>query len=69
MQDEAQALIVARKNDLLSYIQTVCRDHVLWGGKVIEQGWSTEFVKASKVIPRRDVIGRHGTRTKKGKKR
>lgn len=37
--DNASAIIVGRKDDLLSYIQTICRDHMHWGGMELEKGW------------------------------
>ena len=36
---EAAAIIEGRKRDLLSYIQTICRDHILWSKKLMKQGW------------------------------
>jgi hypothetical protein len=36
---EAQAIVEARKSDLLGYIQTICRDHALWGKKLLDKGW------------------------------
>lgn len=38
-QGEEMALVEGRKNDLLRYVQTVCRDHVRWGNKLLEKGW------------------------------
>lgn len=40
--DEARAIADARKNELLSYIQTICEDHLFWGGKEIMAGWTAE---------------------------
>lgn len=39
---EARAIADARKNQLLSYIQTICEDHLFWGGKEITAGWTAE---------------------------
>jgi hypothetical protein len=39
---EAAAIIEARKSDLLGYIQTVCRDHILWGSKLLKQSGVSE---------------------------
>jgi hypothetical protein len=35
----ASAIIEARKSDLLRYIQTICRDHIFWGNKLLNEGW------------------------------
>ena len=43
---EAQAIIEARKNDLLRYIQTICRDHIRWSEQLLKDGWTTEKQKA-----------------------
>jgi hypothetical protein len=40
--DNARAIADARKNDLLSYIMTVCDDNLHWGGAEIMQGWTAE---------------------------
>jgi hypothetical protein len=45
---EAQAIIEARKNDLLGYIQTICRDHIRWSEKLLKGGWTPEQRKARK---------------------
>lgn len=36
---EACAIAIARKDDLLNLIQTMCRDHLLWGNKLLADGW------------------------------
>jgi len=36
---EEAAIIEARKSDLLVYIQSICRDHILWGEKLLQEGW------------------------------
>lgn len=33
---EPALLIQSRKNNLLRYIQTICRDNIYWGKKVLE---------------------------------
>jgi hypothetical protein len=42
MEPEAAAIIQARKNDLLGYIQTICRDNQYWGQKLLADGWHPE---------------------------
>ena len=42
---EAAAIIEARKADFLSYIQTIARDHVHWGRKLLERGWLAKHRK------------------------
>lgn len=40
--DNASAIIVGRKDDLLAYIQTICRDHMYWSEKLMNEkapGW------------------------------
>lgn len=39
MSENARYLIVARKDDFLSYIQTICRDHIEWGERLLHKGW------------------------------
>lgn len=34
---EASAIIEDRKIELLDYIQTICRDHLLWGRKLLKR--------------------------------
>jgi hypothetical protein len=36
---EAAAIIVHRKDNLLRMIQTICRDHLLRGNKLLRDGW------------------------------
>ena len=36
--ENARLLIEARKNDLLSYIQTICRDVCVWAEKSLDEG-------------------------------
>lgn len=45
MDEEARAIIDARKRDLLSYIQTICRDHIHWGEKLLKTGWMPQHEK------------------------
>ena len=33
------AIIEYRKKELMSYIQTICRDHVVWSKKLLDRGW------------------------------
>jgi hypothetical protein len=42
MEPEAAAIIQARKIDLLGYIQTICRDHMYFGQKLLASGWEPE---------------------------
>lgn len=42
---ESDWIIISRKDDLLKYIQTICRDHLYWGGKLIMQGWTAEIAE------------------------
>lgn len=37
---ESDAIIIARKDDLLGYVQTICRDHIHWGKLLLEGGWT-----------------------------
>lgn len=37
--DESTAIIVGRKDDVLRYIQTICRDHLHYGKKLLNDGW------------------------------
>jgi hypothetical protein len=48
MGDNARYLIVARKDDLLGYIQTICRDHIEWGRKRLTAGWTPEQERRNK---------------------
>jgi hypothetical protein len=36
---EEMAIIEARKDDLLTYIRTICEDHIIWSNKLLEKGW------------------------------
>jgi hypothetical protein len=40
--DEASAIIVSRKDNLLSMIQIICRDHIHWGEKLLKKGWEPQ---------------------------
>jgi hypothetical protein len=42
MDEEARAIINARKVQLLDLIQTMCRDHMKWGNKLLADGWAPE---------------------------
>jgi len=42
MSQNARYLIVARKDDLLGYIQTICRDHIEFGTRLLDAGWTPE---------------------------
>jgi hypothetical protein len=42
MESEASAIIEARKRDLFRYIQTICRDHMYWGSRLLAKGWTPE---------------------------
>lgn len=45
---EAAAIIEARKADLLSYIQSICRDHVWFSERLMKRGWKVEHSKPKK---------------------
>ena len=45
---EEAAIIEARKSDLLGYIQSICRDHVLWGEKLLREGWEGKAVRGER---------------------
>jgi hypothetical protein len=47
-QAEEMALIEGRKKDLLRYIQTVCRDHIIWSKKLLDAGWTPTHDKTQK---------------------
>ncbi len=42
MKGEAAAIIEARKDALLRYIQVICRDHILWSKKLLDEGWKVK---------------------------
>jgi hypothetical protein len=46
--DEASYLIIGRKDDLLSYIQTIARDHVLFGQQLLDKGWTAAMWREHK---------------------
>ena|ERR1051325_2463157 len=48
MDEEAWYIINARKTDLLRYIQTICRDHMHWGKKLLDSGWTVEQQQRAK---------------------
>lgn len=45
---EESAIVEARKNDLLRYIQTICQDHIIWSQKLLDAGWTVEQLAAYK---------------------
>ncbi len=45
MEDEPAAIIQARKQELLNYIQVICRDHIYWSKKLIDNTKTTWIAK------------------------
>jgi hypothetical protein len=41
MERESDAIIQGRKHDLLSYIQTICRDHLYYAKRLMAEGEKT----------------------------
>lgn len=39
---EAMCIIMHRKVNLLNYIQTICRDHIHYGQRLLDGGWKPE---------------------------
>lgn len=39
---EEIAIIEARKSDLLSYIQTICRDHIRWSKRLLGEAFDAD---------------------------
>ena len=44
---DAPFIIEGRRTYLLSYIQTICRDHLCFGGELLKRGW---IVKGRKTV-------------------
>lgn len=49
-QGNEMAIIEARKSKLLTYIQTICRDHIVWSKKLLDKGWKVEHLKARRKL-------------------
>lgn len=55
MDTEKFLLIQRRKNDLLRYIQGICRDHMWRGADLINQGWTPQQKRGAKKLPAGDL--------------
>ena len=48
-------LIQRRKDDLLRYIQGICRDHMWWSADLINRGWTPEQKQKARKLPKGDL--------------
>ena len=55
MNENQRLIIQSRKDELLSYTQAICRDHMYFVADLINQGWTPKQKQKARKLPQGDI--------------